>query len=75
MLRLLLLAVAVCWTAAVAQAQQAERRVALVVGNASYQHVEQLANPGNDAKLIADTLKKSGFTLVGGGAQLNLDTA
>jgi TPR repeat protein len=75
MLRLLLLAVAVCWTAAVAQAQQAERRVALVVGNASYQHVEQLANPGNDAKLIADTLKKSGFTLVGGGAQLNLDKA
>ncbi len=75
MLRLLLLAVAVCWTAAVAQAQQAEHRVALVVGNASYQHVEQLANPGNDAKLIADTLKKSGFTLVGGGAQLNLDKA
>lgn len=75
MLRLLSLFVAVCWTAATAHAQQAEHRVALVIGDANYQHVERLANPGNDAKLIADTLTKSGFTLVGGGAQLDVDKA
>lgn len=73
-LRLFLLAVAVCWTAS-AQAEESERRVALVIGNTSYQHVDRLANPGNDAKLIADTLQKSGFTLVGGGAQRDLDKA
>ncbi len=71
--RLVVLAVAVCWTAGGASAQESERRVALVIGNASYQHVDRLANPGNDAKLIADTLQKSGFTLVGGGAQQDLD--
>ncbi|HEY2620004.1 MAG TPA: caspase family protein [Acetobacteraceae bacterium] len=72
--RLLLLAVAICSTTG-AHAQQSERRVALVIGNAGYQHVDRLANPGNDAKLIADTLQKSGFTLVGGGAQRDLDKA
>ena len=73
--RLCLLAIALCWTAAAAQAQESERRVALVIGNAAYQHVDRLANPVNDAKLIADTLRKSGFTLVGGGAQQNVDKA
>ena len=68
------LAVAVCWTIGT-RAQESERRVALVIGNAGYQHVDRLANPGNDAKLIADTLRKSGFTLVGGGAQRDLDKA
>ena len=43
------------------RAQESERRVALVIGNAGYQHVDRLANPGNDAKLIADTLRKSGL--------------
>src|SRR5262245_57649059 len=32
-------------------------------------------NPTNDAKLMADTLQGLGFTLVGGGPQLNLDEA
>ena len=73
--RVCLLAVALCWTAAAVQAQEGERRVALVIGNAAYQHVDRLANPGNDAKLIADNLRKSGFTLVGGGAQQNIDKA
>ena len=73
-LRVLLLAVAVCWTIGT-RAQESERRVALVIGNAGYQHVDRLANPGNDAKLIADTLRRSGFTLVGGGAQRDLDKA
>jgi hypothetical protein len=51
----------------------AEKRVALVVGNSAYQNVADLDNPRNDALLIADTLGKLGFTLVGGGAQVDLD--
>ena len=58
---------------AAANAQETERRVALVIGNAGYRHVDRLANPGNDATLIADTLRKSGFALVGGGVQRDLD--
>jgi ABC-type sugar transport system substrate-binding protein len=51
----------------------AERRVALVVGNAAYVNVPRLANSANDARLIADTMRSLGFTLVGGGAQIDLD--
>jgi hypothetical protein len=48
-------------------------RVALVIGNTRYQHVTPLENPGNDARLIAGTLKSIGFQLIGGDAQLDLD--
>jgi hypothetical protein len=51
----------------------AEKRVALVVGNSAYQNVSRLENPKNDAILIADTLSRLGFTLIGGGAQVDLD--
>jgi hypothetical protein len=51
----------------------ADKRVALVVGNSAYRNVAILDNPANDAKLLADTLSSLGFTLVGGGAQLDLD--
>jgi caspase domain-containing protein len=53
----------------------AEKRIALVVGNAGYQNVAPLANAKNDATLIAETLRGVGFTLIGGGAQVNLDKA
>jgi Caspase domain/YARHG domain len=53
----------------------AEKRVALVVGNSSYQSVSPLPNPKNDALLMADTLQRLGFVLVGGGAQVDLDKA
>jgi TPR repeat protein len=53
----------------------AERRVALVVGNSAYRHINPLDNPTNDASLMADTLRSLGFILVGGGAQLDLDKA
>src|SRR5882757_9395929 len=53
----------------------AEKRIALVVGNSSYQNVARLDNPKNDAGLIADTLGRLGFTLVGGGAQVDLNKA
>jgi hypothetical protein len=51
----------------------AEKRVALVIGNSAYQSVSRLENPKNDALLVAETLSKLGFTLVGGGAQVELD--
>src|SRR5437667_5916275 len=39
----------------------AEGRVALVIGNASYQTVTPLVNPINDAKAIAEVLGAAGF--------------
>jgi Tfp pilus assembly protein PilF len=53
----------------------AERRIALVIGNSAYQNVRRLDNPGNDARLMANTLRALGFTLIGGGPQLDLDKA
>jgi uncharacterized caspase-like protein len=51
----------------------AEKRIALVIGNSTYQNVTPLDNPSKDAVLMADTLDSLGFTLIGGRAQLNLD--
>ena len=53
----------------------ADRRVALVIGNSTYQNVTRLENPRNDAVLMANTLKNLGFNLTGSGAQLDLDKA
>jgi uncharacterized caspase-like protein len=44
---------------------QAERRIALVIGNAAYQAGGPLATPANDAGLIAQTLQAAGFDVVG----------
>ena len=49
------------------------KRVALVIGNDAYRNVEPLTNATNDARLIAATLRKLHFILLGGGAQLDLD--
>lgn len=49
------------------------RRVALVIGNSAYQHVDPLANPAADARLIAAVLGGLHFEVVGGGAMLDLD--
>ena len=54
---------------------QADKRVALVVGNSAYKNVTPLDNPARDARLMADTLRSLGFALVGGTAQLDLDKA
>jgi len=54
---------------------EAEKRVALIVGNGAYQYVGRLANPRNDAALMAVTLKSLGFTLIGDRAQIDLDKA
>ena len=42
----------------------AEKRVALVIGNAAYQNVPRLPNPVNDGNTVAATLKDAGFDLV-----------
>lgn len=41
-------------------------RLALVIGNDAYSYVQPLSNAGNDARLIAETLKQAGFEVVGG---------
>jgi uncharacterized caspase-like protein len=48
------------------------RRVALVIGNGGYVAAPYLANPANDARLLAQTLGSLGFTLIGGGALVDL---
>jgi uncharacterized caspase-like protein len=53
----------------------ADKRVALVIGNSAYQNVSPLSNPKSDALLMAGTLSRLGFVLVGGGAQIDLDKA
>jgi len=40
------------------------RRIALVIGNSSYKNVAALINPRNDATLIADAFRRTGFTAV-----------
>jgi WD40 repeat protein len=42
----------------------AEQRVALVMGNAVYQHAPRLSNTVNDASLMAETFRKAGFAVV-----------
>ncbi|MGB9114622.1 caspase family protein [Bradyrhizobium sp.] len=47
-----------------AGAAASEKRLALVIGNASYK-AKALANPVNDAALIAQTLQAAGFDVMG----------
>ncbi len=54
-----ILAMALAPTAALA-----EKRVALVVGNAAYQTVPQLPNPGRDASSVARMFQDAGFDTV-----------
>jgi hypothetical protein len=68
-----LLLFALCF--AIVGPAHADKRVALVIGNSGYKSVAPLANPQNDARLMADTLRSLGFTLVGGRAQIDLDKA
>ncbi len=44
-------------------AAQAEKRVALVIGNGAYRNVPTLPNPPNDANDIAKTLARLGFAV------------
>jgi hypothetical protein len=42
----------------------AEKRVALVIGNSTYQKVAKLSNPANDAAVVAAMFKSAGFDMV-----------
>ena len=61
---LALLSVLLFWDLASASAKAEEKRIALVVGNASYAS-GALPTPANDAGLIAQTLQAAGFDVVG----------
>ena len=43
---------------------QAQKRVALVIGNSAYKSAPKLGNPVNDANLIGGMLKRAGFDTV-----------
>ncbi|MEO0467163.1 MAG: TonB family protein [Pseudomonadota bacterium] len=58
MIRVFVIAV-VCLT--LARVSAAQERIALVIGNGAYDHMNYLANPVNDAKLIRDALSDVGF--------------
>lgn len=49
---------------ALAAPAQAEKRVALVVGNNDYRNVPKLQKAVNDARTMGDTLKQLGFTVM-----------
>ena len=53
-----IVAIAICL---VSLAAQAEKRVALVIGNSAYQTVSALPNPVRDAKAVAEALREAGF--------------
>ncbi|NSY41366.1 caspase family protein [Leisingera sp. ANG59] len=57
--------IVMCSSALMAE-NETERRVALVIGNSSYQNVTRLPNPENDARDIANVLKKIGFEVTSG---------
>ena len=48
------------------QPRNSQRRLALVIGNGLYQHAGRLANPPNDATLVAATLGQLGFEVKNG---------
>jgi uncharacterized caspase-like protein len=52
----------------------AERRVALVLGNAAYENVPPLANPVRDAAAMRDRLQQLGFEVVAGLDLTKLET-
>jgi uncharacterized caspase-like protein len=58
------LLVAACFLALTASRAFAEKRVALVVGNSTYDNVAQLPNPVNDAAAISNLFKSAGFDTV-----------
>jgi len=60
----IIVAIATLVVAYSANAQQTEKRIALVIGNGAYQ-AEALPNSPNDAGLIAQTLQAAGFDVLG----------
>lgn len=67
------LLVAILLTSIPSPSAAAERRVALVIGNAAYKNASTLKNSGNDAQLMASSLERLGFELIGGKALVNAE--
>src|SRR5437763_7895043 len=67
---LLVCIIAMGLAASSASAASSGRRVAFVVGNSDYKNVPELPNPINDARAVAESLKRAGFDVV---AAYNLD--
>src|SRR3954463_5360075 len=57
-----LVAASVSWSSV----SQAERRVALIIGNGAYKNVPKLPNPPKDAKAMAALLRNLGFDVTTG---------
>jgi uncharacterized caspase-like protein len=55
---------ALVFSVLICQPAFAGKRIALVVGNSTYRNVARLANPVNDAAVIADTFRKANFDVV-----------
>jgi uncharacterized caspase-like protein len=55
---------AIWLTSLFSQQALAEKRVALVMGNSTYQNVARLTNPANDSEAMSATLKGAGFDVV-----------
>ena len=55
---------AMCAIAALASPAYASKRIALIIGNSEYTTISRLANPRNDARLMAKTLESVGFEVV-----------
>jgi hypothetical protein len=51
---------------AAASGAQAERRVAVVIGNSEYEHAPKLRNPRNDAEALVAKLEGTGFEVMEG---------
>ncbi|MBR1121411.1 caspase family protein [Bradyrhizobium lablabi] len=64
MRRLATLIVAMLAIGLASRSALADKRVAFVVGNSSYQNVVALANPANDAAAVTDMFKKAAFDVV-----------
>jgi hypothetical protein len=55
-----------CFCLTITEPALADKRVALVIGNAAYKNVTQLKNPVNDATDVSAALKRLGFDVVTG---------
>jgi hypothetical protein len=64
---MLRLTIAFLLLALISNDAMAEKRVALVIGNAAYKNASELLNPRNDAVDIAATVRALGFDVIDGG--------
>jgi uncharacterized caspase-like protein len=58
------MAIAAVLASAVGASEAAERRIALVIGNAAYTNIQVLRNPNNDATEVDKALKAMGFQVL-----------